>query len=77
MSRSFIVPNSALVSAEVITHSRPTTNLRIRIAVGVAYGTDTERVKSTLLEVAKSESRVLTDPSPPPGGVQRDLRLRS
>jgi small-conductance mechanosensitive channel len=61
---TIIVPNSALVTAEVINHSRPTTNLRIRVAVGVAYGSDTERVKSVLLEVAKNEPRVLGEPAP-------------
>jgi potassium efflux system protein len=61
---TIIVPNSALVSAEVVNHSRPTTNLRIRVAVGVAYGTDTDRVKRVLLEVAKSEGAVLSTPPP-------------
>ncbi len=61
---TIIVPNSALVTAEVINHSRPTTNLRIRVAVGVAYGSDTARVKSVLLEVAKNEPRVLDEPAP-------------
>lgn len=61
---TIIVPNSALVVAEVINHSRPTTNLRIRVAVGVAYGSDTERVKRVLLEVARSEPRVLDEPAP-------------
>jgi potassium efflux system protein len=61
---TIIVPNSALVTAEVINHSRPTTSLRIRITVGVAYGTDTDRVKRALLDVAKNEERVLPDPAP-------------
>jgi potassium efflux system protein len=61
---TIIVPNSALVSAEVVNHSRPTTNLRIRVAVGVAYGTDTTRVKTVLLEVAKNDPAVSVKPSP-------------
>jgi small-conductance mechanosensitive channel len=61
---TIIVPNSALVTAEVVNHSRPTTNLRIRIAVGVAYGSDTDRVKRVLLDVAKDEPRVLVEPAP-------------
>jgi small-conductance mechanosensitive channel len=61
---TIIVPNSALVSAQVVNHSRPTTNLRIRIGVGVAYGTDTDRVKRALLDVAKNEPKVLKDPPP-------------
>jgi small-conductance mechanosensitive channel len=61
---TIIVPNSALVTANVINHSRPTTNLRIRIAVGVDYASDPERVKRVLLDVAKAEGRVLDEPAP-------------
>ena len=60
---TMIIPNSALVTAEVVNHSRPTTNLRIRVTVGVAYGTDTAKVKQVLLDVAKNEPSVLDQPS--------------
>jgi small-conductance mechanosensitive channel len=52
------------VSGEVVNHSRPTTNLRIRIVVGVAYGSDTDRVKRVLLDVAKNEAAVMANPPP-------------
>jgi potassium efflux system protein len=61
---TIIVPNSALITAEVVNHSRPTTSLRIRVPVGVAYGTDTALVKRVLLEVAKNDQGVLTVPAP-------------
>ncbi len=61
---TIIVPNSALVTAEVVNHSRPTTSLRIRVGVGVAYGTDTERLKAVLLEVASREPGVSKTPAP-------------
>src|SRR3984957_9355215 len=61
---TMIVPNSALITAEVVNHSRPTTHLRIRIAVGVAYGTDTGLVKEVLLRVASASPNVLKDPAP-------------
>jgi potassium efflux system protein len=61
---TIIVPNSALITAEVVNHSRPTTSLRIRVPVGVAYGTDTSLVKRVLLEVAKKDQGVLTVPAP-------------
>jgi potassium efflux system protein len=61
---TIIVPNSALITAEVVNHSRPTTSLRIRVAVGVAYGTDTDVVRSALLDVAKGNQDVLTVPAP-------------
>ncbi|HEX3771728.1 MAG TPA: mechanosensitive ion channel domain-containing protein [Polyangiaceae bacterium] len=59
---TIIVPNSALVTGEVVNHSRPTTSLRIRVTVGVAYGTDPELVKRVLLDVAKKSDAVLDAP---------------
>jgi len=61
---TIIVPNSSLVSAEVINHSRPTTKLRVRIPVGVAYGSDIERTKQVLLDVARANPDVLEKPPP-------------
>ncbi|HZL20463.1 MAG TPA: mechanosensitive ion channel domain-containing protein [Polyangia bacterium] len=61
---TIIVPNSELVNTQVINHSIPTPNLRIAISVGVAYGTDTEIVRRTLLAVPASHSQVLTEPAP-------------
>jgi potassium efflux system protein len=61
---AIIVPNSELITAQVINHSVPTTNLRIAVRVGVAYGTDTGRVKEVLLAVAQADADLLKDPSP-------------
>ncbi len=61
---TIIVPNSALITAEVVDHSRPTTSLRIRVVVGVAYGTDTELVRRVLQEVATSTEGVSKTPTP-------------
>ena len=60
---TIIVPNSELITAKVINHSVPTTNLRITVRVGVAYGTDTALVKETLLRVARDDGALL--PAPP------------
>lgn len=61
---TIIVPNSALITAEVINHSRPTTSLRIRIGVGIAYGADLERVQQVLLQVALDCEAVMKTPPP-------------
>jgi small-conductance mechanosensitive channel len=61
---TIIVPNSALITAEVVNHSRPTTSLRIRVTVGVAYGSDPELVRRVLMEVAKKNEAVLDTPKP-------------
>jgi hypothetical protein len=55
---TIIVPNSQLISDQVINHSAPSCNLRITIGVGVAYGTDVERVRELLLGVAASVPQV-------------------
>ncbi len=59
-----IVPNSELVSGRVVNRSAPTTRSRVRVTVGVAYGSDTERVRRTLLAVAAGDTRVLREPTP-------------
>ncbi|MGD0674522.1 MAG: mechanosensitive ion channel domain-containing protein [Polyangiaceae bacterium] len=61
---TIIVPNSELISAQVINHSVPTTHLRIAVRVGVAYGTETARVKDALLAVARAEPALLAEPAP-------------
>jgi small-conductance mechanosensitive channel len=61
---TILVPNSGLVSAPVINHSRPSTKLRVSVSVGVASGTDTALVREVLLGVAKASSHVLTTPAP-------------
>jgi len=61
---SIIVPNSELVSGVVINQSQPTPVFRTRVAVGVAYGSDTELVRDTLLEVASGHPRVRRHPPP-------------
>jgi small-conductance mechanosensitive channel len=61
---TILVPNSGLVSAPVINHSRPSTKLRVGVTVGVACGTDTSLVRDVLLEVAKASPRVLAHPAP-------------
>lgn len=61
---TIIVPNSALITAEVINHSRPTTNLRVRILVGIAYETDLEHVKRVLLAVAAESPLLMKEPTP-------------
>lgn len=60
---TIIVPNSELVTARVINHSVPTTNLRIAVKVGVAYGTDLDRVRDVLQRVASNDADLLREPA--------------
>jgi small-conductance mechanosensitive channel len=58
------VPNSILSSTKIINESAPYPNFRVRIPVGVAYGSDIEKVERILIEAAAENGNVLEDPSP-------------
>jgi potassium-dependent mechanosensitive channel len=59
-----IVPNSILVSTQVINWTLSSQQRRIEIMVGVAYGTDPDRVLQLLAAEAGSHESVMTDPAP-------------
>ena len=61
---SIIVPNSRFLESEVINWSHRSSISRIKIPVGVAYGSDLTTVRTTLIQAAKEHSDVLMDPSP-------------
>ncbi|WP_016590426.1 mechanosensitive ion channel domain-containing protein, partial [Yersinia pestis] len=62
--KEVIVPNKAFVTERLINWSLSDTITRIIIKVGVAYGSDLEKVKEVLLQAAHANSRVMTDPEP-------------
>lgn len=59
-----IVPNSKLTADNVINWSQNNRVTRFKVQVGVAYGSDTEKVQKILLEVAKENKEVLNSPQP-------------
>lgn len=64
-----IVPNSELISAQVTNWMLYDARGRIKVPIGVAYGTDTQLVKETLLQVAKEHPNVIADGSSPEPNV--------
>lgn len=60
-----IVPNSELISSQVTNWMLSDRKGRVRVPVGVAYGSDTELVKNLLLETAYGHPDVVTDGSVP------------
>ena len=61
---SLIIPNSEFISSQVTNWSFRDLTLRIKITVGVAYGSDIELVRSRLLEIAGRTEKVLAYPRP-------------
>jgi potassium-dependent mechanosensitive channel len=54
-----LVPNGEFITEPVINQTYGDRNLRIRVSVGVAYGSDTERVRQTLLRVTREHPSVI------------------
>jgi len=59
------VPNGIIGNGKIINEAGgPTAHHRIRIAVGVAYGSDIDHVIKVLAGVADEQQEVLTNPAP-------------
>ena len=61
---AIIVPNSQFINESVTNWSHGDPRIRVHVPVGVAYGSDVERVTSILDEVASKADHVLTHPAP-------------
>ncbi len=59
-----IVPNGQFITEPVTNETYGDNRKRVRIAVGVAYGSDTARVHDALLNVARATPNVLAAPPP-------------
>jgi len=59
-----IVPNSSFITSTVVNWSYSDRNVRFSIPAGVSYGSDPERVKAVLLDVARAHPGVLGEPAP-------------
>jgi small-conductance mechanosensitive channel len=59
-----IIPNSELCNSTVLNMAFPDLKSQGRISIGVAYGSDVEKVKRIMQEAALEDLEVLHDPSP-------------
>jgi small-conductance mechanosensitive channel len=59
-----LIPNENLITGEVINWSYSQNLVRLRVPVGVAYGSDLEKAGELMLAAAADTPRVLKDPKP-------------
>lgn len=59
-----VVPNAEFISQRVTNWTLSDQKRRIEVPVGVAYGTDPERVLELLFEVARSHPNTIDEPAP-------------
>ena len=59
-----VIPNKSFITEKVTNWSLSDKLSRIVVPIGVAYGTDPDRVKKILVEIAEADDRVLSDPAP-------------
>ena len=60
---TMIVPNTKFIDSPVTNWTYGDPRVRFRIPVGVAYGSDLDKVRDALIEVAREDSHVLTSRS--------------
>ncbi|MCA9790432.1 MAG: mechanosensitive ion channel, partial [Candidatus Eremiobacteraeota bacterium] len=61
---TIILPNGDCLANQIINWSFGDTRIRFRIPVGVAYGSDMDKVEKALLEAGAEHPNVLDDPAP-------------
>jgi Small-conductance mechanosensitive channel len=80
--KEVIIPNKAFVTERLINWSLSDTITRVVIRLGVAYGSDLDKVKEILLKAAKEHPKVMHEPEPSvffttfgPSTLDHELRL--
>lgn len=59
------IPNSIIGNSTIVNQSGgPSEKMRVRLTIGVAYGSDIDLVKETMLTIAQNEPQVCTVPGP-------------
>lgn len=61
---SIIVPNTDFISNQVTNFSHGDPKVRVRVPIGIAYGSDVQKFKAAMIEVAKANPDVLKEPAP-------------
>jgi MscS family membrane protein len=63
---TIIVPNNLLATNRVINLLQPDRKYKVRVDVGVAYGSDVQKVKAILLDIGRAHQLALHEPEHQP-----------
>ena len=58
------IPNSIIANSKIINESAPIPRFRIRVPIGVAYGSDLEKVENVLLALTDANDNIEKYPEP-------------
>ncbi|SMF33779.1 mechanosensitive ion channel family protein [Desulfovibrio gilichinskyi] len=58
------IPNSVITNVKITNQSMPEPHFRVRIKLGVAYGSDVDRVEALLMDQALNNELVVASPAP-------------
>jgi potassium efflux system protein len=62
--KEFLVPNKEFITGRIMNWTLSNPMNRVVVVVGIAYGSDTQKARETLLKVAHDQPFVLEDPAP-------------
>ncbi len=63
-NREIIIPNKSLITEKVINWTLTDSITRVTLKISIAYGTDTLRAQTLILEAVKATPQVLDTPAP-------------
>ena len=61
--KEYLIPNEILMTSQVENWSYSSRNVRVKVPISVAYGTDLDLAERLMLEAASASPRVLKSPS--------------
>jgi MscS family membrane protein len=59
-----VVPNAIIANSKITNESAPIPSFRIRVPIGVAYGSDIDLVQSAMVDIAVANKNITNDPEP-------------
>jgi MscS family membrane protein len=59
-----VIPNNIIANSKITNYTSPEETMMVKVTIGVAYGSDVEKVREILTGIAKDINFVLDDPAP-------------